>query len=106
MSTYAIIETGSKQYWVEPKSIIEVEKLEEADGGKDIILDQVLFARHEDKVEFGAPIIKGAQVICTCLGPSKGKKVVIVKYRRRKNYRRKQGHRQELTKLLVKEIKF
>ena len=105
MSTHAIVETGSKQYWVEPKSIIEVELLP-SEANKEVILDQVLFARHNDKMEFGAPIIKGAKVICTCLGDTRAKKVIIGKYTRRKNYRRKQGHRQGLTKLLVKEIQF
>ena len=106
MSTHAIVETGSKQYWVEPKSIIEVELIDAAEANKEVVLDQVLFARHDDKMEFGAPVIKGAKVICTCLGDTRAKKVVILKYRRRKNYRRKQGHRQSLTRLLVKEIKF
>ncbi len=108
MSTkYAIIETGSKQYIVEAQAILEVEKLPlSSENSNEIILDKVLFARNEDRVEFGTPTIKGAQVICEHLGDIQSKKVIILKYRRRKNSRRKRGYRQQLTRLRVKEIKF
>ncbi len=104
MPHYAIIETGSKQYWVEPKDVIEVEKLE-VGNKKEVILDQVLLVRSEDKIEVGAPIIKGAQVICDYLGETRGEKTFALKYRRRKASRTKKGHRQDFTKLRVKEIK-
>lgn len=105
MSNYAIIETGSKQYCVEQKSVIEVEKLEIAEGQKEVTLDRVLMVRTGDEVQVGAPFIKGAVVICDYLGATKAKKVTHMRFRRRKNSRRKHGHRQQLTKLVVKEIR-
>ena len=103
MSRYAIVETGSKQYWVEPKSVIEVEKLDAGDK-KQIVLDQVLFLRKENQIEIGSPTVKGAKVICEWLGEVKGEKLIALKYRKRKASRTKKGHRQHLTKLCVKEI--
>ncbi len=105
MSNYAIIETGSKQYCVEPKSVIEVEKLKLTEGQKEVTLDRVLFVRKGEEVQVGAPFIKGASVICDFIGATKAKKVTHMRFRRRKNSRRKHGHRQQLTKLVVKEIR-
>ncbi len=105
MSNYAIIETGSKQYRVEPKTVIEVEKLEISEGQKEVTLDKVLFVRKGEDVQIGAPYIKGATVICDYLGAMRGKKVIHFRFRRRKNSRRKHGHRQDLIKLSVKEIR-
>ncbi len=105
MSTYAIIESGSKQYVVEPKSVIEVEKIEIPDNKKEISLDKVLFIRQGDQVHIGTPVIKGASVICDFVGNYKTKKVIHFRFRRRKNSRRKHGHRQNLVQLVVKEIR-
>ncbi len=105
MSQYAIIETGSKQYRVEPKDLIEVEKLEVVAGQKEIALDKVLFIHDGKQLHVGTPILKGASVLCDYVGNIRSKKVISFRFRRRKNSRRKKGHRQTLTQLLVKEIK-
>lgn len=105
MATYAIVETGSKQYWVEPKSVLEVELLEGAEGQKEIVLDRVLFYTDGTKTSIGAPALKGAQVICENLGTMRTPKVIHYRMRRRKASRRKHGHRQTLLRLQVKEIK-
>jgi len=104
MTTYAIIETGSKQYCVEPNSVIEIELIAVPEGKKAVSLDNVLLVREGKKVHVGTPTVKGAKVVCDFLGEVRGKKVISFKMRRRKGYKRKQGHRQNYTKLLVKEI--
>jgi large subunit ribosomal protein L21 len=105
MSVYAIVETGSKQYWVEPKSILEVELLEGTEGQSEIVLDRVLFYTDGSTVSVGAPVVKGAQIICKNLGEIRAPKVIHYRMRRRKASRRKHGHRQDLLRLLVKDIK-
>ena len=105
MSTYAIVETGSKQYWVKPKAVLEVELLDSVEGQKEVILDRVLFYTDGSKTSIGAPVVQGAQVICENLGEIRGPKVIHYRLRRRKASRRKHGHRQDLLRLLVKEIK-
>ena len=105
MANYAIVETGSKQYWVEPKQVIEVELLESAEGEKEVILDQVLLVQDGGQVKVGAPVLTGAKVVCENLGEFRGPKLIHYRMRRRKSSRRKQGHRQDLLRLLVKEIK-
>lgn len=105
MSNYAIIETGSKQYRVEPKSVIEVELLPLEAGQKEVTLDKVLLVRKGEDLQVGTPHVKGASVICDFLGDTKGKKVIHMRFRRRKNSRRKHGHRQQYVKLQVKEIR-
>ena len=105
MPNYAIVETGSKQYWVEPKTVFEVELLSQTKDQKEIILDKVLLSCEGEKVKIGTPTIQGAKVICENLGNIRGPKVIHFRYRRRKASRRKRGHRQELNRLMVKEIK-
>ncbi|MBU3759826.1 MAG: 50S ribosomal protein L21 [Candidatus Omnitrophica bacterium] len=106
MSKYAIVETGSKQYWVEPEAVLEVEKLEFDENQKEIDLTQVLFAKDGTDFKIGEPVISGAKVVCEILGNMKGKKVITYKFRRRKASRNMKGHRQTYTRLRVKEIKF
>ena len=105
MSSYAIIETGSKQYRVEPKSIIEIELLKVAEGEKEVRLDKVLLVSNGKDIQVGNPLVKGASVICELLEEFRAPKVVSFRFRRRKNSRRKRGHRQDLLRLQVKEIK-
>ncbi len=105
MSTYAIVESGSKQYLVEPNAVIEVEKFALSEKGKDVLLDKVLFFKDEEKCQVGTPWISGAHVLCESLGDFRGPKVISFKFRRWKASRRKKGHRQELLRLRVKEIK-
>jgi len=104
MSDYAIIETGGKQYWVESKSIIEIELLDIPEDAKEVVLENVLFCRQGDRMEVGTPFIRGAKVVCNFLGEVRGKKLISYRFRRRKNSRTKRGHRQDYLKLEVKEI--
>ena len=105
MANYAIVETGSKQYWVEPKQVIEVELLAVAEGQKEVLLDQVLLVQNGGEVKVGTPLVAGAKIVCENLGEIKGPKLIHFRMRRRKSSRRKRGHRQHLLRLLVKEIK-
>ena len=97
---YAVIKTGGKQYRVAKDDIIEVELLDAKKGGT-VTLDQVLLVG--DKI--GAPTVSGASVTATVLEQKKGDKVIVFKKKRRQNYRRKNGHRQNLTVLKITEIK-
>ena len=105
MPIYAIIETGSKQYRVQPKDILEVEKLSLPEDQKEVELTKVLLVHDGEKVQVGNPTVAGASVICDYLGPMRGRKVISFKFRCKKNSRRIKGHRQDYTRLLVKEIK-
>ena len=102
---FAIIEVGAKQYQVKADDIIEVEKIEAAESD-NITLDKVLLVSKDDKIEVGTPYLKNAGVKAAILGQVKADKVVSFKYRRRKASHWKKGHRQKLTKLQIKEIKF
>lgn len=100
---YAIIQNGGKQYKVEVGDTIRTEKIDSKVGEK-IELKDVLLIRDEDRVLIGKPYLSGAKVIAEISEQRRGKKIVIGKFKRRKGYRRKAGHRQEYTKLLIKEI--
>lgn len=100
---YAIIEVGAKQYQVKKDDIIEVEK-QDAKEGKEITLDKVLLVSKDKKLEIGQPYLKEAKVRAEVLGIIKGQKIVSFKYRRRKASHWKKGHRQQLTRLKIKEI--
>jgi len=104
MSTYAVVETGSKQYKVKEGDSLLVERLNEVKG-KEITLDKVLLASDGKSVTVGRPYIKDAKVVCELVSEVKDKKKIIFKYRKRKASKRKVGHRQKLFKLLVKKIK-
>lgn len=106
MESFAIIQTGGKQLRVGPKEVIDVERLRLSKGSKEVILDKVLVARKGKSLEVGNPYVKGAKVICEYLGEKKGTKTISFKFKRRKNYRRKKGHRQIFSELRVKEIQF
>ena len=101
---YAIIETGGKQYKVQEGDTIYVEKLG-ADAGTIWSFDKVIAVVDGDKTNFGAPYVKGAAVSASVLGDGKGKKLVVYKYKAKKNYHRKKGHRQPFTKLKIDSIK-
>ncbi|HOQ09337.1 MAG TPA: 50S ribosomal protein L21 [Syntrophomonadaceae bacterium] len=100
---YAIIQTGGKQYKVTEGSVLKVEKLN-AQPGDRLTLDQVLMISDGDNVKVGNPVVPNAQVTAVVLEQGKEKKIVVFKYKRRKNYRRKQGHRQPYTKIKVEKI--
>ena len=100
---YAIIETGGKQYKVEQGDVIYIEKLN-IDAGSTVEFDKVL-AVGGDSMTVGNPIIDGARVSGTVLSQGKSKKIVVFKYKAKKNERKKQGHRQLYTKVQIDEIK-
>ena len=100
---YAIIETGGKQYKVAPEQVIEVERLDVPKGGI-VELDKVLFIGGDGNTLVGNPVIDGAKVVATSLGETKGEKVIVFKYKPKVRYRRKTGHRQTYTRILVNEI--
>ena len=100
---YAIIEVGGKQYYVQKGDVIEVEKQATKDG-HEITVNKVLLISKDKKVEVGQPYLKEAKVVAMVLGQTKGEKVISYKYRRRKSSHWKKGHRQQLTRLEIKEI--
>ncbi|HBV22587.1 MULTISPECIES: 50S ribosomal protein L21 [Jeotgalicoccus] len=99
---FAIIETGGKQVKVEEGQSIYVEKLE-VEAGAEFTFDKVLFVGG-DSVKVGVPTIEGATVTATVDKHGRGKKINVIKFKRRKNYSRKQGHRQPYTKLTIGKI--
>ncbi|CAD2074302.1 50S ribosomal protein L21 [Jeotgalicoccus coquinae] len=99
---FAIIETGGKQVKVEEGQSIFVEKLE-VEEGAEFTFDKVLFVGG-DSVKVGVPTIEGATVTATVEKHGRGKKINVIKFKRRKNYSRKQGHRQPYTKLTIGKI--
>jgi|LakWasM111_LOW13_FD_contig_123_4888_length_753_multi_5_in_0_out_2_1 large subunit ribosomal protein L21 len=100
---YAVIKTGGKQYRVVAGERLKVEKLEVEVGGK-VALDQVLVLSDGETTTIGAPIIKGAVVNATVVSHGRGDKVMIFKFRRRKHYRKTQGHRQSYTEIMISDI--
>jgi large subunit ribosomal protein L21 len=100
---YAVIATGGKQYRVSEGAVLRVEKLD-AEEGASVEFDQVLLVGDGDKVSIGKPYIEGGKVQATVMTQGKARKVEIVKFRRRKNYRRTKGHRQQFTQVKITGI--
>lgn len=100
---YAVIETGGKQYRVAENDVIFVEKLG-AEENEAVTFDKVLAVFDDDKQVFGAPVVEGAKVTGIVLKNGKNKKIIVYKMRPKKNYRRKQGHRQPYTKVQIQAI--
>lgn len=94
--TLAVIKTGGKQYKVEKGSVIEIEKLPTEEGG-EVVFEDVLLYEDGSKLTMGAPTIPQIAVVGKVLEQKKGDKIIIFKYKRRKRYSKKQGHRQRLT---------
>ncbi|MBE8190615.1 MAG: 50S ribosomal protein L21 [Alphaproteobacteria bacterium] len=102
--TYAVIRTGGKQYRVAKDDVIAVERIP-AENGAKINFDEVLLVGEEGKApKIGAPVVAGAKVIGEVLDQAKGDKVDVIKFRRRKNYRRVKGHRQDQTWVKITNI--
>jgi len=101
---YAVIETGGKQYRVEPGDVIDVELLGTSDESDAIVFDRVLLVAGGDDVRVGAPLVEGAQVKATSLSEVRGRKVLVFKRKKRKGYRRKNGHRQDLLRVRIDTI--
>lgn len=100
---YAVIKTGGKQYKVAKDDVLTVEKLS-ANAGDSVSLDEVLMVGAEGDLKVGSPTVSGASVKAEILEQTRGDKIVVFKKHRRKHYRRKNGHRQELSKIRVTEI--
>lgn len=100
---YAVIETGGKQYKVAAGDVISVEKLD-VEEGAEVTFDKVLMAGEGSDVKVGAPAVEGATVTGKVLRNGKAKKVVVFKMKRKKNYRRKKGHRQPFTKIEITAV--
>ena len=101
---YAVIEACGKQYKVTKGDVVFFEKLD-VEEGKKVTFDKVVLLSEEGKVEVGAPYVKGIKVEGKVVAHGKGKKIIVFKYKAKKNYRRKQGHRQPYTKVEITAIK-
>ena len=100
---YAIIETGGKQYKVQEGDVVFIEKLF-AEEGSAVSFDRVLAISNEGSLNFGSPLVTNATVSAKVLNHGKEKKVIIFKYKPKKGYRKKQGHRQPYTKVQIEKI--
>ncbi|PHQ66494.1 MAG: 50S ribosomal protein L21 [Sneathiella sp.] len=100
---FAVIKTGGKQYKVAKDDVIKVERLA-GDAGDTIQLDQVLAIGEDGALSIGAPMLEGAVVSATLLEQARADKIIVFKKKRRQNYRRKAGHRQDLTVLRITDI--
>lgn len=103
-NTYAVIFSGGKQYRVRVGQRIKLEKLD-GEPGSALTFDKILMVVNEDDVQLGAPYLKGVEVISEVLEQDRHKKIRVFKFKRRKGYKRTQGHRQSYTEVLIKEIK-
>ncbi len=100
---YAVIKTGGKQYQVSEGDVIQVD-LMKGQPGDTVEIDDVLMLKTDSDVKVGTPVVPGAKVSATIVDHVKGKKIIVFKFKRRKDYRRKLGHRQKYTKLRIESI--
>ena len=100
---YAVVATGGKQYRVQEGDTLRIEKIS-GEVGSDVAFDQVLMVSDGDDVKVGQPVIENAVVNGTIVEQGKGRKILVFKYKRRKRYRRKQGHRQLFTAVKIGTI--
>ena len=101
--SFAVIKTGGKQYLVSPGDKIKIEKLDQKEG-KEIIFSDVLLLQKQTKIEIGTPIVKGAKVTGKVLQQGKNKKIIVFKYKPKKRYKVKKGHRQPFTQIEITKI--
>lgn len=100
---YAVIETGGKQYRVKEGDVLFIEKIK-AEAGEKVVFDKVLLVSNEGDLNVGSPYVENAEVEADVLEQGKGKKIVVFKYKPKKNYKKKQGHRQPYTKVKIEKI--
>lgn len=100
---YAIVETGGKQYKVQAGDVLYIEKLV-AEEGSTVNFDKVLLVVKEDGVVVGSPLVQGASVSAKVVGHGRAKKIIVFKYKAKKNYHKKQGHRQPFTRVEIEKI--
>lgn len=100
---YALIETGGKQYRVEKDQVLSIEKLPNEEG-ESITFENVLLVNQDGEVKIGTPYVQGAKVTGKVVKHGRGKKIVVFKYKPKKNYKRKKGHRQPFTQVVIENI--
>ncbi len=100
---YAVVATGGKQYRLQEGDVVQVEKLA-GEAGDQVVFDQVLMLGDGEAARIGTPLVEGARVVGTILEQTRGEKLTVFKYKKRKMYRRKAGHRQLLTRVKVDSI--
>lgn len=101
---YAIIRDRGMQYRVEQGQVLTIDLIEAAEAGSQIELGEVLYIGDGDTVRVGSPVISGALVRAEVIGEQKGEKIIVFRYRNKKRYRRRTGHRQRYTKIKISEI--
>ena len=102
---YAILETGGKQYKVQPGDVIEVERID-GEVGAQVELGRVLMVTGDDGTpKVGSPLLDGATVLAEVVEQAKGRKIIVFKYKNKVRYRRKTGHRQQLTRLRIGDVR-
>ncbi|MBA4421973.1 MAG: 50S ribosomal protein L21 [Syntrophus sp. (in: bacteria)] len=100
---YAVIKTGGKQHKVSEGDVIAIEKIE-GDKGDAIVFDQVLMVEKDGDIRIGRPVVEGVKVTGEILAQKKGDKLIVFKMKKRKGFHKKNGHRQQLTSMRIKEI--
>ena len=100
---YAIIRAGGHQYRAEPGKTLRIQSVD-AQPGETVRFEEVLLGADGDTIKVGAPVVAGAAVTAEVVRHGRGEKIIIFKHKRRKNYRRKQGHRQNFTEVRVSDI--
>ena len=100
---YAIIKTGGKQYMVKAGDVLTVENLN-AEYGEKVMFEEVLAVGNNGELQIGNPVVAGAKVEGTVIENGRSKKIIVFKYKPKKDYRRKQGHRQPFTKVKIEKI--
>jgi large subunit ribosomal protein L21 len=103
-TVYAVIETGGKQYRVAAGDTIDVERLPDETGAQ-VEINRVLMVAGDEGITIGAPVVDGAAVVATVTEHLRGPKIVVFKFKPKKRYRRKTGHRQEMTRLKIDSIR-
>lgn len=101
---YAVIETGGKQYRVEPGDVLDVERTELSEKADEIRFDRVLMVRDDKSTQLGTPLVDGASVTATLIDEVRAPKILVFKFKRRKGYRRLAGHRQDLMRVRIDKI--
>jgi large subunit ribosomal protein L21 len=100
---YALVEIKGKQYKAEKGSVLKIDKINNEEG-ETVEFDNVLMIKNDDDVTIGSPYVKGAKITATLEGHGKDKKIIVYKYKKRKRYRKKQGHRQQYSLVKVEDI--
>lgn len=103
---FAVIETGGKQYLIETGTLVKIEKLD-VEAGKEVVFDKILLLANDEgtQVKIGTPYIEGASIAADVEAQGRSKKIRVVKFKNKVRYKRVQGHRQNFTKIKVKEVK-